>query len=210
MDKAKYFLFVFVLLTSCIQSYIVPNKIKKKLTICYDAKPTNLESKINTKGYYQSTDIWWNTSSYGKTYNPRWDTSKFNILFFNDGICAYGFHSWKYTEEKYLATISKIPDAEISSLYKGLYQVIGDTIKIQVINDCRGAAPTWMGAEILYKIIDRNTIKHLGEKQLHNNNGYNESEVTDNNTRLAHFMPADSLPTSNIWLKKKKWFLCQN
>lgn len=213
MNRTKYFFFILILLTSCIQSFIVPTKIKKRFTFCYDGKPTGLESKININGFYEMTDIWWNESGYGKTYNPRWDTTQIDILFFNDGICALGFgwHSYNQTGKQYLDSLAKTPNhLEINASQKGVYRVFGDTIKVQVINDVRWAAPTWMAHEVWYKIVDRNTLKRLGSKALHNEK-VEDMEIertSDINTDLAHFIPVDSLPSSDIWLKKEKWFLC--
>jgi len=187
------------LLTSCIQSLIVPRKIKKQFTLCYDKRSTGLEAKINTNGYYEFTDIWWNESGYGKTYNPRWDTTQIAVLFFDDGIFAY----------QYLGSEANIGGGEISATYKGVYRVIGDTIQAQRINDCRRAMPTWMGYEMLFKIVDRNTIVQLGGKALHQKDIYREVKATGLNTQLGHFKAVDSLPSSDIWLKKRKWFWCE-
>ncbi len=215
MNKTKYFLFALILLTSSIESCSVPGMIQKKFTFCYDGRPTGLESKISTDGFYEMTYIWWNELGYGKTYNPRWDTTHLDILFFRDGICAYDFGWYYQTGKQYLDSLANTPgNREINSMYKGVYRVFGDTIKIQVVNNPHWLSPTWMGYEIWYKIVDKNTLKEIGEKQLHNNNGFysvEETETTEHkNNHLAHFISVDSLPSSDIWLKNKKWFLCQN
>lgn len=200
-------LFICFTLNSCVQSFIVPKKIKQKITFCYDGKPTGLDTLIKINGFYQTMDIWWNDAGYGKSFDPKKDTNYINFIFSNDGICGYHFWGTADTAKKNLEARAKnLKNNDFPGLYKGVYKVFSDTIKIQVINDCRWAMPTWMGKEIWYKIIDLHTLKLIGYKNLNNNKLLHPEKKES--PKLAYFIPVDTIPSSDIWLKKKKWFWC--
>jgi len=144
-------------------------------------------------------------------YTDDPDTSKINFIFFKDGICIYEFYN--KPEKQYIEECAREKKA-ISSQFTGTYKVIGDTIKMQIINDARGMMPTWAGWEKQFLIGPGNVLKYISSKPLHSNKKtdietFNRAEKN----RIyfaAMFTPVDSMPSSYIWLMEKKWFWCED
>jgi len=89
----------------------------------------------------------------------------------------------------------------------GVYKIEGDTIVCQ--NFTKGAllSPSYYWAE-RYKIIDRRTMKIIYSQSLEKddvkrNKNNNKSPWIDGVS--LHFVPADSLPSSDCWLKEERW-----
>jgi len=64
----------------------------------------------------------------------------------------------------------------------------------------------WSLSEERYKVIDRKTVQRIFYRGLLK---INDSYYTDNSPwiydEVMHFTPANSLPSSDNWLKEEKW-----
>ncbi len=210
MYKFSLILLCIFLFHSCIY-FRPPRRVANNFEFCYDGEIKN--QTIKTEGYYQLKKNWWNTSGAGENYNPRWDTSIINFKFFPDGICIYEIRMEKYLDNLN-DSINKHPFEEYAR-FNGLYKVNSDTIKIQVVNDVRLAAPTWGAFEFVYIIIDEKKLKYLGFRVLTNEKFYANKFVfakdkmdEEKNSFIANYVPLQNIPPSGTWLKNLKWFWC--
>lgn len=74
------------LLTSCWAQKNLPNYKSQKFTYCYDGKNTKIGSLLKTNGYFVISESF---KDVGYDFNK--DTSFFNIMFYENGICVFNF-----------------------------------------------------------------------------------------------------------------------
>lgn len=210
-----------VILSSC--TYVsVPHKIKKEFDFCFDGQKTELNSIINTKGYYLIENIY-EKPIYGEgnllTRKQSFvlDTTYQYLLFFEDGTFVTGFFDFNEKRRKNEATnisllfkeLSEEPYGKAATSFKkwfkwGVYKLNKDTIKVQWITHPETFSPYWYASEVWYKVIDRNTIIEVFSKLLHTS----ESIKKEKNNKPAIFIQTEELPPSDCWLKMEDWFWC--
>ncbi len=209
---------VFIILE--FMSCVVPNRIKRNINLCYEKKATTINSVFNVNGYYQMTRTWERDERYSKKgeWVHKIDTLYTNILFYNDGTVVYEFNDDDmerddakiYLEE--LANRQKIKNGlSINARFFGLYDVISDTIKIQILNN-PGLTNTWIALEKWFLIKDRNTIELIAtrrlDKQINNNTCSSVTFFEIDDRFSAHFIPLQTIPSANSWTKRKAWLWC--
>jgi hypothetical protein len=199
--------------------YKTPVFINKGFTLCYDGQDTNV-NLINTNGYYTETVISRTHPNdlYTGFSKERIDTNRRGFILFKDGTCAYHF-MW-YTTHKdpvpYFKEIVYNDSLYTGNFYKyiywGMYHIINDTVIAQCTRRpiLFSNGDSWDGYEYRYKIIDRNTIQCISEEIIcrKRDKKYNNMYLGERTFYPAKFIPTEVVPTSNGWIKKKKWFWC--
>ena len=173
------------------------NEIIAKSTIKLEGVNTNINDLININGYYSNAEFGAGVRS--------------NLIFFADGTYVWQFGFKKDAVEDSIANnIGKwirtwIEDGQIRwGNYWGVYRIEGDII----IGNSFVKNSFWKGwsfDEERYKIIDNTTIEKIHLKSLLKSS---ESYYNSHSTYISdlfQFIPADSLPSSNCWLKEEKW-----
>ena len=179
----------------------VPKEIKQKFGICYTGKETDIESHIDINGYYTSG-------------------GQDCMIFFKDGIVAtFIFENREiHTSDTCINLLHAITrmyknKPHISFGYlQGMYWIEGDTIKIRFLGQTGGSLTPWFFHESWCKIVDRQTLKYIYLKPLLDMDADTVQTVEEwqSNTKrsLVRFHCADSIPSSDCWLKEEKWFWC--
>ncbi len=216
MNIAKLLLFLF-LFSSCL--YITPPSLKSEFTQCYLGSKQDSSFIFDKYGVwvcgfeYNYSDI--NYSNYEKVYKT--DSAFSNLLFFSDGMFVdIGYWEMLGLQE-YIKEIhqSKL-NGKMHWFYKanhwGNYSVVHDTIKVQWVARPGTYTEKWYLYEYWFKIIDRNTIvrlKSLRKFPYSTEVARTRFVLMDNEEQFIYkFFPLDSMPDSNGWIKKKKWFWC--
>jgi hypothetical protein len=193
MEKQIILIIFSLIAMSCISQ---KREIISKSTIKLEGENTNIRDLIEIDGYYQSQDC-----------------SK--AMFFEDGIYVSSFSFKKDMPKDEIKTnLSKSINSWIENkqvrwgFYWGVYKIEGDTLVVYYYLRGNWWAP-WIFDEKRYKVIDRTTILPIYEKgllkadeQYYKSIGFNP--WIENGEKIS-FFPADSLPSSNCWLKEKKW-----
>jgi len=205
---------ILIMLSSCGVQKDIPKYISEKFTYCYDGKDTGIDSLVKLDGYYVIAE-----SFKDMGYNSNKDTSYFNIMFYENGICVFNFfpldNKGRIIDNTFMPLFFKtiIDERESKEAYYfynargwGRYIIEGDTIKAQCIYRPRAGETTtiWGINEVWYKIMDRTTIIEIPSESL-----------TTATTSLksiylpARFVPVKEKPTPDCWLMKEDWFRCQ-
>lgn len=223
VNFAKFlYLFTVVLIllfiTGCY-SIIARKEFKDKLKTCYSGEQSlNVNVQIDLDGYYLMYER--GDFSFGPPNTPyhyTYDSLPINIFFFKDGIFLYNFllldespqSIQNYFNNIYDTTLDTIEHFKSAS-WCGSYNIYNDTLKAQFFF-IGGFNAGWFGRELWYKIVDSQTIKSIyaypipadvSEEQL--------QQYWYNNDRYSpgHLVPLQKLPSSDCWLKKEKWFWC--
>lgn len=192
MRRIVLSILIFSIYYSCSTPYDVPDRIKKEF-YCYTGKSTDIDSLINIRGYFSKP-------------------GSGDLFFFNDGI--FIMSAW-YSSKSPCDYLKSTANQEIyikhniDAFYFGIYKIEGRIIKAQWLNP--STANTYYAFEDWYRIIDRNTIqliygKNIGLESKHEQ----RQEKTYKNEKPFVFVSAcDTLPVSNTWLKKQRWFWCK-
>ena len=226
MVKKINTLLIIVIITSCG----VPSYVRQNFTHCYNGMDTEIESLIDIHGYYVSLDSSYMTHS---PHNPFVN----NIMFFKDGMFLYNFwgsepvgHPFMWSVNQKIIDIPQyfqkiimdtIPaerygfrESFSASFYWGIYKISGDTIVAQYINN-PSPPKSWIAFEIYFKVMDRNTIVPIGHVPLAekvffegNTNKMQQYSEEKQQRKTARFVYVDNIPNSYSWLKKEKWFRC--
>ena len=195
--KTQLTIIAFMLITSSCASQ--PREITSKSNIKLEGRNTTIRNLIDIDGYYQRVD----------------DTnSRSAMMFFEDGMHFSIIFKEDITEE---IKRKKLSQAIISwkqkgqvqwGSYCGVYKIDEDTIVVQTVEKAGWFSMPWSFDEVKYEIIDRQTLKLISLKYLYptdkNNKKRNPYEISKKNF-IDKFVPADSLPSSDCWLKKEKW-----
>ncbi|GHU71835.1 hypothetical protein FACS189413_14060 [Bacteroidia bacterium] len=188
---------LFALLFCCFSCVSQKREIIAKSTIKLEGKNTNIRDLIEIDGYYSSLE----------------HRTKGGTMFFEDGIFVNFSFDIDVSEEDIKANMSKSVAGRIKNnqlqwgSWLGVYTIEGDTIIVHYY--MRGSWWTpWYASEVRFKVIDRTTILPiylrdflLTEEQYYKE--YNRSPWIKN--KIACFHPANSLPSSDCWLKEEKW-----
>lgn len=181
--------------------YAVPHRIKREF-YCYNGgKSTGIDSLINITGYYSKLNYREMTIG-GDTYHI-----KTNYFFFNDGIFIVDGNSVKDSPSQYLSTVAGYSRYTYGGSFNcGIYKISHDTVKAQILEP--GSANTYHADEHWFTIINQTAIKEIYTKAVGIYPRISE-EYYDGDT-LFFVKASDTLPVSNAWLKKKKWFWCKD
>jgi hypothetical protein len=196
MKKYLIILWIFLPLSCSSQK----KEIISKSTIKLDGKNTNIRDIINIDGLYR--DI--SDSAFAISNN---------VMFFEDGSYTWSFH---FKEGVTYDNINRNMSEWVKKWdenkqirwggYWGVYRIEGDTI-IGNYFEKGLLLRCWTFGEERYKIMDSTTIKKIYLKSLlkGDENYYNSKSPWLSNEVSVHFVPADSLPSSDCWLKEEKW-----
>ncbi|MDL2308069.1 hypothetical protein LJC68_02070 [Bacteroidales bacterium OttesenSCG-928-B11] len=218
MKKLLLLLIVGILFASCkCFYYTTPVVVKKEFTYKYDGKETGIDSLLNIKGYY--------VVNYYETNNKNDTILRSNtLLFFKDGtftynICNYTCHNRcnenipVFFNDIYQDDSLGIANDFYENRIWGRYLIFGDTVKVQSIIRpvLYSSDPSWHGLEIWYKVIDINSLeeifaKPIGVREYEKTHYYNSRENRSTTQPVGSFHPTTVLPSSNGWIKSKKWF----
>jgi hypothetical protein len=190
----------------CLISFIacsclfVPRRFKKEFD-CYTGNYTGLDTLINTHGFYKKMVIndFTGVSGMkdGKIQQLGIDTSYYSVVFFNDGL--------------FIGDVGVVGPT-VSGQVSGTYAILFDTIKIKYISKSF-ANGAWYGAEVWYKIIDKNTIVDFYRRPLGLVRSDRRKEAYQpmiySNSSPSKFVHVPNMPKSYNWLKDEKWFNCE-
>ena len=184
-------LILFVSLLCCLSCASQKREIISKSTIKLEGKNTNVRDLIEIDGYYCMSEY--------PDSNCR--------MFFEDGTWVDFSFKRNLSENEIQVNMSKsvnswIKDEQVRwGSYWGVYKIEGDTLIVHRY-DKGSFWKVWSLHEERYKIIDSKTIQRIYFKGLLKGNGdYDPWRVNDN----FYFTSADSLPSSDCWLKEEKW-----
>jgi hypothetical protein len=191
-------IFLLLLVVSCASQ---KREIIAKSTIKLEGQNTNIRNLIEIDGYYQDTDTL-QYSSY--------------MMFFEDGVWAT-FHVITYVRLSENERRAKIPKSvknwmekkEMNWVHRwGVYKIVEDTLVVYYY-DKGHFWKGWSFYETRYKVIDRTTILPIYSKGLLKTDEQYDKTINFNpwikNRDKLYFNSADSLPSSDCWLKEEKW-----
>lgn len=201
--------------TAC--SSQVPLRVRKNFTFCYDSIINYSNSIARLDGYYVKAKPFeriqydWKT---GNKVGAIKDTIYSNIMFFNDGVFVKEFqqlicNNCKGVEDKtsYLKSLENNEHSKTDLFYNGfkwgIYRVEGDIIKTQSVNRQSWPNPYWYLVEVWYKISDDRLIEIYSKDLIDD-----EELVIKVDNIPFDFIETGLILPSNTWLKKEKWFWC--
>ena len=161
-----------------------------KFTNLYDDKYTGLDSIVTIEGYYQNTNL--TEKGNGSSEN--------NIIFYNDGTIL------KFNNGALIINKNNEKDSIKGISNWGHYNLFGDTIKAQVINNFGRIyynSFTYDPIKIYdnwFIIKDKNTIKEIYYNVINHDSSYNRVKLN-----TYKFKPLNQKPDSNCWLKTHEW-----
>lgn len=193
-------------------------EFKNKIKTCYTGEKTNRLNNIfdnlgyftlYVKGNFSSGEP--NTKDY-----IEYDSLPINIMFFNDGIYLQNFYLHdKHADDMqyYFNNIYGTEEDEENfwqNSFWGSYMLWGDTVRTQFffIGSLNAG---WYGVEEWYKIIDRKTLKSIYRRPIGTSVTSEQLETywkNDDRYTQAEFVPLNRMPSSDCWLKKEKWYWC--
>jgi hypothetical protein len=191
---SKSYLIIICIFLSACGTKPISQKVRNDFTLRFEGRDTELAAKIRIDGYY--------VMKVQSTSNKTLDV---NIMLFKDGTFAKSFQILKTTENDARPFFGENFHNETS--YWGIYQLNGDTIITQYISRASWMAP-WDSREEWFLIIDSTSLQSIFAKPIgfevskdllkthwHNRDRYSPSL----------FVPSDTLPPSDNWLKEEKW-----
>jgi len=206
----KYSISFLILISWSCAHKPISKEIKNEFTNRFEGKNTGIREKLNIDGYYQ---FWEKDFTEINPQTKQKDTFFYNLILYEDGTYLSNFHSVHNYPEKldeYLKQVAKNGkgDPFYIGFYWGIYKIIHDTIMVQFINNSSGAylAP-WYAGEATFKIIDRNTVQLLYNKdfkKMSRDDSIARARFVANSS-LAIYHPSEILPPPYAWLKKEKW-----
>jgi len=194
-------IFGVMIISSCGYN-IVPKHVKQNFTYCYDGFDTILDTQINIEGYYDFL---------------KEDCSgcHYYIMFYKDGIYVSGFYY-----DSMQSHFEYMVNYDSKALYRfhkyngwwGCYIIDNDTIKLQTVHHPAWweSSMVWWLEEVWYKILDENTIIGIypSKKPVRYPENLEEKYYMRKYGVPAKFTPLSVKPDSNCWLKREKWFWC--
>ena len=187
--------FFMLAVTSCA----APRKMISKSTIKLEGKNTNIRDLIEIDGYYQATTI---------------DGKRTGMIFFEDGSCCSFVFKEDVTEDMKRRNLSQMIESWEQKgqirwgFYWGVYKIDKDTIVSQTVERYGIFSMPWSFDELKYEVIDNRTLKLIYQKSLYpadiHDMKKDHYEISEKNI-IDTFVPANSLPSSDNWLKEEKW-----
>jgi hypothetical protein len=194
-------LILFALLLCFFSCASQKKEIIAKSAIKLEGKNTNIRDLIEIEGYYVNSD----TPQYGNY-----------MMFFEDGVwVCFHVNTYLYlSENERRAKIFKsiknwIEKKEMNwGHYWGVYKIIENTLVVYYY-DKGHFWKGWSFYERRYKVIDKTTIRPIYSKGLLKTDEQYDKAINFNpwikNGDKLYFNSADSLPSSDCWLKEEKW-----
>jgi hypothetical protein len=170
-------------------------EVISKSTIRLESKNTNIRDLIEIDGYYYMTD----------------DNNSNCLMFFEDGTCVQFAFKRNVSENDIRANMSNsvvswIDNKQIRwGTWWGVYKIEGDTLIVYFYDKGLSFLKAWDLMENRYRIIDRKTILRIYFKIRTDDNYYKFHSPWLGNGYPFYFNSADSLPSSDCWLKEEKW-----
>jgi len=181
--------------------YAIPCTSQKRETIFQstiklEGKNTNIRDLIDIDGYYQDIDD--KSKRTGRMFFE--DGTCVTLFWFKEGVTedmkrenlSQAIYSWKQKGQVRWGT------------YWGVYTINKDTIVLQNVTKAGLFNMSWSFNEIMYKVLDRQTLKLIYYKDLLAKDDGDPYEIGKKNF-TDKFVPTDSFPSSDCWLKEEKW-----
>lgn len=230
--KSLAVLFIIIIVSNNNIFASPPQKRKYNITLCFPDSIEKFNSTININGYYRSMTIEKKTNVIGgflskDSLGIYMDTTYNNIMFYPNGLYVMGFGDTNQNRLKfdsisrrfkggnvplYFEELNKIShkkeDISFYNLEWGIYRIKNDSIIVQYLGKSRPL--TFNGSwEIIFKIIDYNTIKWINTRQLDNDKQENYVKGIDDKDVYYNFHETSEQPDpDNAWILKEKWFWC--
>lgn len=132
-------------------------------------------------------------------------------MFFEDGTWVYFFFQSGTSEKDRQINMSQAIETwkrgkQIRwGLSWGVYTIQNDTVILHQYDNTNFITPLAMD-EVRYEVIDRNTVRRIYYRNnLKIDDRYFKTHSPWKNVTPQYFIPADSLPPSDNWLKERKW-----
>lgn len=214
--KNLLYLVLIASVTSC--HLITPHSIKNEFTQCNTGSNQDKCLPFNTNGFW----VYGMKNDYSYVnYNNETvyvsDSAFSFMLFFSDGMYVHISYETRLSLQTYFIEIHQLKlKGKKHWFYKtndwGNYSVHSDTIKVKWVSKPSNFSDGWYLYENWYKIIDQSTIVKIESKQKFPyapELAKFKISMMDGESRFVYkFFPFDSMPDSNGWIKKKKWFWC--
>jgi hypothetical protein len=186
----KQIIIMSVFLICCISCASQKREVIASSTIKLESENTNIRDLLDIDGVFN-----------------------FSTVFYEDGTWVI-FSMRKNKEDRidnlfnYIDTWNEKKQIRWGT-YWGVYKIKKDTIIVHSY-DKGNFVQAWWLEERRYRVIDRKTVQLIYSKGLlHESVKYAEtnniSSWVDIDKNPVHFTPADSLPSSDCWLKEEKW-----
>ena len=183
---------------------VLPKEVIRKSTIKLEGKNTDIRNWIEINGYYPLPPPRYIPPNQGDWQGWR---NIGSIMFFEDGTWVYFHFQTEVFEDTYKIqqNMSKcIEGWKNGKLVNwgndwGVYKVENDTITV-LSYDTNVFRQYY--DERRYKVIDRQTIQEIYYQDLQKKFEIDNPWILN---EPITFTPADSLPSSDCWLKKQKW-----
>jgi len=205
----KYSIIFIILFSWSCAHKPISKEIKNEFTNRFEGMNTGIREKLNVDGYYQ---YWRKEFIEVNPKTNRRDTFFYNLIFYEDGTFLYNFSSSSkdLNIDEYLKQVTKNGkgDPFYISFYWGIYKMSHNTIITQCINNSSKARLNpWDAGETWFKIVDRNTLQRLYDKDFRKMSPDDilENEKAIANSSFAIYHPAAIIPLPYTWLKKEKW-----
>lgn len=224
MVRLSLFYIAFGLIFGCSKPFYQntpPKPVLNEFSLCYDNNDAEAFNFLRFDGYYKEQMIIRNYDVTGNTLLSI-DTSYRNVVFFKNGIVQMDFWDSNLERRKKgqtdiqryvyeLAIDLKARQVYLESNEWGIFRIVNDTIQIQYFNHPARLTP-WYAIEVMFKIKDSNTLERVMSRKM----GITDDERERQRSRkdisvvrnLATFIPLNNLPPSDCWLKRQKWFWC--
>lgn len=188
----------------------ISKTVREEFTNRFEGKIIGIREKINIDGYYQ---YWKKGLIRVNSQTGQRDTGFFNVVFYDDGTFLYNFFSvLNYPKDlnEYLKAVASNgrSDPFYEGFYWGVYRIINDTIVAQYTdNASKTYLAPWNAGETRFKIVDRNTLQHLSDRDFKKSTDGKMAAAknSNGNTSSVIYHPVDVIPPPYTWLKKEKW-----
>ena len=181
---------IILVILICCSCTTPPLDLRRNLKYCYSGNYNSIDTVLNVDGYYKYV-----------IYDKEYGDINSAFMLYRDGTVVDGFSG---------DSLLCISNSKKGSYYWGNYRIYKDTLRLElIVNFCKACA--WSGHEVLYKIIDKNTLKKLQTKELRHSKEYRQQSVryyNDNNCSIVKFNPLTHRKDSTFRFKKYEWFWC--
>jgi len=197
MVKLKFLLWLSILLTAqgCFVNFHFINAYKNFNYQPTDSVYLKAYGQLNTKGFYCFKTIYMS------------DTLFEYYIFYDDGMIYTSVYNIDDDESEFKELLIKAQKSGLTKNYFnygngmiwGTYRVIGGKIKARI---CQSpGTQTLLVWDEHFTILDSNRIHYDGSCYLPC------TSITKNEKKqILYFVPFDSIPNSDCWLKQKRWF----
>ncbi len=213
LNRLVFYISVVFLMNSC--SNYVPPRVKKDFTYCFNPALDYSNSKVKFNGYFVKTIPFQRPIYNNNNTTYELDTIYSNIMFFKNGIFVERFKQLGCgncdiaENTQFLMEINQDNVTATTSFYDrfnwGIYLVNLDTIKTQSVNHQTWPNPYWNTVEVWYKIVDNETLVEIYGKNLSDNR---KLPSFPSDSISYHFIETNLSIKPDTWLKKEKWFWC--